>query len=180
MSTAAVAYNHPKLQELLKKAGATPGIGQLIVQTVTDLVHPQDRILACYYYFDASGGSNDVGGAFYTCDLVLITSAYFITVSFYPKLHAVQKRRVHSISDIKIDYQAPSSDDLKQLNGGRFYPSNLSVSLSFNNEHGETVDTWSIEVTQPETVRSLYDTARFLSKCIGIPLAQIPSGEAGK
>jgi hypothetical protein len=180
MSTATVAYNHPKLQELIKKAQATPGIGQLIFQAITDVVHPQDRILACHYYFDSSGGSADPGGAYYTFELVLITSAYYISITFYPKLHSIQKRRIHAISDIKVEYQSPSSDDLKKVSGGRFYPSSLSVSLSFVNEHGENVDSWSVEVTQPESVRSLYDTSRWLSKCIGIPLAQIPVPEASK
>lgn len=174
------AYNHPKLQELLKKAGGTPGIGQLICQTVYDTVHPQDRILACYYQFEASVGSNDMGAAFYSCDLVLITSAYFITVGFYPKLHTIHKRRVYSISDLKVEYQSPSSEDLKRLAGAKFYPSNLSVVLSFVNERGDNLDTWSVEVTQPDSIRSLYDTTKLLAKCIGIPLAQIPAMEAGK
>ncbi|HBN09129.1 MAG TPA: hypothetical protein DD435_10940 [Cyanobacteria bacterium UBA8530] len=181
MSTATpTAYNHPKLLELIKKASAAMGIGQLIVQTIYDSIHPQDRILACYYQFDAGSGSSEMGGLFYSCDLVLITSAYFVSMSFTPKLHAIRKKRVHAISDMKVEYQSPAAEDLKRLGSNRFYPSNLSVALHFINEHGTPVDDWALEVTQPESVRSLFDTTRLLAKCIGIPLAQIPAQEAAK
>ena len=43
------AYSHPRLSELLQTATQTPFIGQVLIQTVRDLVHPQDRILVCYY-----------------------------------------------------------------------------------------------------------------------------------
>ncbi|HEY9724304.1 MAG TPA: hypothetical protein V6D47_20045, partial [Oscillatoriaceae cyanobacterium] len=113
MSTGtASAYAHPRLNELIQQATATPFIGQVLIGTVKDLVHPQDRILVCYYQIETSGATAEREFTYYSIDVVLVTTAFFIRINFYPKTHTYVKKRIHAISDLMIEYPAPPMEEL--------------------------------------------------------------------
>ena len=116
MSTGtAASYGHPKLNELLHTATQTPFIGQVLIQTVRDLVHPQDRIIACYAIVETSGATEEKEFTYYSVDVVLVTTAFFIRINFYPKTHMAVKKRIHQITEIKVEYPAPPMDDLADI-----------------------------------------------------------------
>ncbi|MBO9541314.1 hypothetical protein J7643_12055 [bacterium] len=174
------AFNHPRLQELMKKAGTVPGIGQVLLQILFDTVNPADRILGCYYQFDATAGApGEAAGNYYTCEVVLVTSAYFILINLFPKSHAYRKKKIHTIGEINLKYDPPTMDEIKNVQAGKFLPTNLTMAVNFMDDKGQVVETWQSETTHPEAIRNLFDIQRILSKCVGFPLAQIPAAAVG-
>lgn len=174
------AFNHPRIQELVKKAQTVPGIGQVLIQILYDIVHPGDRILGCFYSFDATAPkAGDPGGSYYAVEVVLVTSAYFIQVALFPKSHTYRKRKVHTVSEVSLRYDPPSTDDLKGLQIGKFVPNNLAMTVVFQDDKGNVVETWLTETTAPEAIRNLFDIQRLLNRCVGFPLAQIPPAALG-
>ena len=172
MSTGtASAYGHPKLNELIQKAASTPFIGQVLISTIRDLVHPQDRILTCYYMMETSGATADREFTYYSVDVVLVTTAFFIRINFYPKTHTYVKKRIHSITDMKIEYPAPPMDEVADLKTNEFIPSRMSVAFAFSNE-GKLVETWTAESSDEQYVRQLMEISRLLGRVVGMPLAQ--------
>lgn len=171
MSQAATAYAHPKLNELIRQAGALPFIGQVLIQTVRDLVHPQDRILACYYQLETSN-ADERGFSYYSIDVVLITSAFFIRIVFYPNTHTCVKKRIFTIADMKIEYPAPSQEALLELTAGAFLPRRITLGVHFTNERGESVETWTAEANDPERVMQLMEVSRLVGRLVGMPLSQ--------
>jgi hypothetical protein len=173
MSTGtASAYGHPKLNELIQKAAATPFIGQVLIQTIKDLVHPQDRILVCYYQLETSGATADREFTYYSVDIVLVTTAFFIRINFFPKTHTYQKKRIHSISDLKVEYPAPPMEEVADLSTSEFLPSRMSVSFNFTDATGKTVENWVAETGEEGQVRQLTEINRLLGRVVGLPLAQ--------
>ncbi|MEB3298600.1 MAG: hypothetical protein VKO21_03850 [Candidatus Sericytochromatia bacterium] len=171
------AFQHPRLADLLKRAHAAGGAGAVLIQSLYDLVHPQDTIVACYYSVDmGAGGTGAEANNFYSIDVVLVTSAYFINISLFPKAHLVRKRKIHTITDVQVRYDPPSPDELRTVQPGRFIPSNIALVLVFADERGQVVETWSMESTAPDQVRNLFDIARFAEKCVGYPLANVARG----
>lgn len=171
MSNAPGAYAHPKLNELIRQAGATPFIGQVLIQTVRDLVHPQDRILACYYQLETSA-ADARGFQYYSIDVVLVTSAFFIRIMFYPQTHVCVKKRIHAISDMKLEYPAPPFEALAELTAGAFMPTRVTLSVQFANDRGVGVEHWTAEANDPERIAQLMDISRLIGRLVGMPLAQ--------
>jgi hypothetical protein len=168
-------FNHPRLQELLKKASAVPGVGAIVMQTIYDLVHPQDRILVCYYQFEATVPKTPTEAVnnFYSCEVTLVTSAYYINITIFPKAHTYRKKKIHTIGEVSVKYDPPSMEDIKGMQVGKFVPNNLTMNVVLHDEKGNVVDTWQTESTHPEAVRNLLESARMLNKCVGYPLGQI-------
>lgn len=174
------AFNHPRLQELMKKAGSVPGIGQVLMQILYDTIHPADRVLGCYYQFEATAAKpGDPGGSFYACEVVLVTSAYFIFVNLFPKSHAFRKKKIHTIGEVNLKYDPPSMDEIKNVQAGKFLPNNLAMTVTFLDDKGQMVETWLSETTHPDAIRNLFDIQRILNRCVGFPLAQIPPAAVG-
>lgn len=174
------AFNHPRLQEVMKKAATMGGIGQILMQVLYDTVHPADRILGCFYQIDApTAKPGDPGGAFYSCEVILITSQYFIFVNLFPKSHLYRKRKVFTVGEVSLKYDPPNMDEIKTVQAGKFVPRNLTMSVTFNDDKGNLVETWVSETTHPEAIKNLFDIQRILSKCIGFPLAQVPPQAVG-
>jgi len=170
------AFQHPRLAELMKKAQGVPGIGQVLIQTVMDLVHPGDKVLACYHQFDATAPKpGDASSSFYTCEVVLVTGQYFIGINLFPKSHTFKKRKIHTVTEVQVRYDPPALEDIKTVQAGKFVPGNLTMHVTFADDKGAPVETWSTESTHPEAIRNLFDIQRVLSKCVGWPLAQIPA-----
>ena len=173
MSTQAPsAYAHPKLAELIKQAGSTPFIGQVLIATIKDLVHPQDRILVCFYQLETSGATADRDFTYYSIDVTLVTTAFFIRIMFYPKTHMCVKRRIHSISDMKIEYPAPPMEELVELKSSEYVPGRVSLSTTFINDRGGEVETWTAEASDVDHVRQLMEINRLLGRVVGMPLSQ--------
>jgi hypothetical protein len=173
MSTGtASAYGHPKLNELIQKAASTPFIGQVLISTIKDLVHPQDRILVCYYQLETSGATADREFTYYSVDVVLVTTAFFIRINFYPKTHTYVKKRIHSISDMKIEYPAPPLEDVAELKSSEFLPGRMTIAINFADAGGKPVETWSADSSEEAQVRQLMDISRLLGRLVGMPLAQ--------
>ena len=173
MSTGtASAYGHPKLNELIQKAATTPFIGQVLIQTIKDLVHPQDRILVCYYQLETSGQTEEREFTYYSVDVVLVTTAFFIRINFYPKTHTYMKKRIHSISDLKIEYPAPPMEEVAELKGNEFVPARMNVLFTFTDAAGKVVETWTVESSEEGQVRQLHEISRLLGRVVGLPLAQ--------
>lgn len=173
------AFNHPRLQELLKKASGVP-IGQILMQILYDTVHPADRILGCYYQFDATAAKpGEAGGAFYAVEVVLVTSAYFILISLFPKSHHFRKKRIHTVGEVNLKWDPPPLDEIKNAQAGKFLPGNLQLNVSFLDDKGNQVEHWLSETTHPEAIRNLFDIQRLLNRCVGFPLAQIPPSAVG-
>ncbi|MFN3431929.1 MAG: hypothetical protein ACK46X_18515 [Candidatus Sericytochromatia bacterium] len=173
MSTGtASAYGHPKLNELIQKAASTPFIGQVLISTIKDLVHPQDRILVCYYQIETSGATADREFTYYSVDVVLVTTAFFIRINFYPKTHTYVKKRIHSISDMKIEYPAPPLEDVADLKTADFVPSRMSLAFSFADAASKPVETWTASSGDEAQVRQLMEISRLLGRVVGMPLAQ--------
>ncbi|MEB3204534.1 MAG: hypothetical protein VKP57_07530 [Candidatus Sericytochromatia bacterium] len=171
------AFQHPRLADLLRRGQQAGGAGMVLVQSLYDLVHPQDTIVACYYSFDmGSGGSGADANNFYSIDVVLVTSAYFINLALFPKTHHLRKRKIHTITDVQVKYDPPPPDELRTVQPGKFVPSNISILLVFADERGQTVETWAMESTAPDQVRNLFDISRFAQKCVGYPLANVARG----
>lgn len=182
MSTGtASAYGHPKLNELIQKAASTPFIGQVLIQTIKDLVHPQDRILVCYYQLETSGATADREFTYYSVDVVLVTTAFFIRINFYPKTHTFLKKRIHTISDLKVEYPAPPMEEVAELKTSEFVPSRMSVVFNFADAAGKTVEVWATESGDEAQVRQLQEISRLLGRVVGLPLAQAaaPAPAAG-
>ena len=170
----ATAFSHPRLAELIKRAQAAPGVGPVIIQTLGDVVHAQDTVLMCFYSLDAgSGGVTPDANNYYACEVVLVTTAYYINIGLFPKSHMYRKRKIATISDCQVKYDPPSPEELRSLPAGKFAPSNIALTVIFADDRGNTVDTWSIESSAPDQVRNLNEIARFASKCVGYPLAKI-------
>ncbi len=170
----ATAFSHPRLADLIKRAQAAPGVGPVIIQTLGDLVHAQDSVLMCFYSLDAgAGGVAPDANNYYACEVVLVTSAYYINIGLFPKSHMYRKRKIATISDCQVKYDPPSPEELRGLQPGKFAPNNIALTVVFADERGNPVDTWSIESSAPDQVRNLTDIARFASKCVGYPLAKI-------
>ena len=173
MSTGtASAYGHPKLNELIQKAAATPFIGQVLIQTIKDLVHPQDRILVCYYQLETSGATADREFTYYSVDIVLVTTAFFIRINFFPKTHTYSKKRIHTINELKLEYPAPPMDDLAELKAGEFLPTRMKLETQFVNDRGAVVENWIAEASDQLHVRHLMEINRQLGRMVGLPLAQ--------
>lgn len=168
-------FNHPRLQELLRKASAVPGVGAIVVQTLYDLVHPQDRILVCYYQFEATlpKTASEAANNFYSCEVTLVTSAYFINITIFPKAHTYRKKKVHTVGEVSVKYDPPSMEDIKGVQVGKFVPDNLTLTVVMHDDKGNAVDTWQAETSAPEAVRNLLESARMLNKFVGYPLVQI-------
>jgi hypothetical protein len=171
------AFQHPRVAQLLQKAQAAGGIGQVITQVLRNLIHPQDTIVFCYFSFDmGAGGTGAEANNFYTCDVVLVTSAYYINVTLFPKAHSYRKRKIHTIADVLVKYDPPTPDELRNVKAGGFSPSNIALSIVFADDRGTTVESWSIESTHPEQVRMLHEIAAMANKCVGFPLSRIGGG----
>jgi hypothetical protein len=166
------AYGHPRLSELLATAQKTPFIGNVLIGTVRDLVHPQDRVLCCYYLMETSGASSDKDFTYYQIEVVLVTTAFFIRINFFPKTHTYVKKRIHTISELKIEYPSPPMDELEDLQAGEFLPSRLKLEVQFANERGGLVENWSADAHDLEHVRNLMEINRQLGRMVGLPLAQ--------
>lgn len=166
------AFAHPKLAELLRTASSTPFIGQILVGTVRDLVHPNDRVLACYSMIETSGANEDKEFTYYSIEVVLLTTAFLIRLNFFPKSHTVVKRRVHQISEIKVEYPAPPMDELVNINAYDFVPARVKLEVGFATDHGHPADTWVVEASDPPRVRALMEINRLLSRGVGVPLQQ--------
>lgn len=171
----ATAFSHPRLQELMKKAQEVPGVGAIVLQVIGDLVHPQDRVLACYYQFEANVGKTpgDQSSNFYSCELILVTAAYFISVNIFPKNHTYRKKKIHTVSEVQMRYDPPSISEIKGVQVGKFLPNNLSMSVNFNDDKGNQIEGWQIESTHPESIRNLMEISRILNRCVGFPLSQL-------
>lgn len=173
MSTGtASAYGHPKLNELIQKAATTPFIGQVLISTIKDLVHPQDRILVCYYQIETSGATADREFTYYSVDVVLVTTAFFIRINFYPKTHTYVKKRIHSISDMKIEYPAPPLEEVADLKTADFVPSRMSLAITFADAASKQVEAWTAASGDEAQVRQLMEISRLLGRVVGMPLAQ--------
>lgn len=175
--TAAASYGHPKLNELLHQAAQTPFIGQVLIQTVRDLVHPQDRILACYALVETSGATEERDFTYYSVDVVLVTTAFFIRINFYPKTHMAVKKRIHQITEIKVEYPAPPMDDLADIKAAEFVPNRAKLEVHFGNDRGATVETWTSEAADMDKVRNLMEINRVLGRMVGLPLAQAAAAQ---
>ncbi len=176
MSTGtAASYGHPKLNELLHIAGQTPFIGQVLIQTVRDLVHPQDRILVCYALVETSGATEEKEFTYYSVDVVLVTTAFFIRINFYPKTHMAVKKRIHVISEIKVEYPAPPMEELEDIKAADFVPNRVKLEVHFANDRGANVETWVAEAADLDKVRNLLEINRALGRMVGLPLAQAAS-----
>lgn len=173
------AFNHPRLQELMKRANQVPGVGQILLQVLMDIIHPADRILGCYYQFDATAGKvGEPASNYYACEVVLVTSAYFIQINLFPKSHTFRKKKVHTVGEVNIKYDPPALDEIKNVQAGKFTPSNLTMSVQFLDDKGNLAESWLSESTSPESIRNLFDIQRILSRCVGFPLAQVPASVA--
>jgi hypothetical protein len=170
--TTANAYGHPRLAELIQQAASTPFIGQVLIQTVRDLVHPQDRILACYYQLETSGATADKEFTYYSVDAVIVTTAFFIRINFYPKTHTAVKKRIFTISDIKVEYPAPPMEELGELKTSEFLPARVALAATFVNDRGGVVETWTAEASDLIHVRQIMEINRLLGRVVGMPLAQ--------
>jgi hypothetical protein len=180
MSTGtASAYGHPKLNELIQKAASTPFIGQVLISTIKDLVHPQDRILVCYYQIETSGATADREFTYYSVDVVLVTTAFFIRINFYPKTHTCIKKRIHSISDIKTEYPAPPLEDVAELKTSEFVPSRMTLAVHFTDASGKGVEDWLTSSGDESQVRQLMEISRLMGRLVGMPLAQGAGPAAG-
>lgn len=175
------AFSHPKLGELLKRASQSGGIGALLIQLIHDLVVPQDTVLYCFYVFDVGavgpGGTTDANN-FYSIQVVLVTSAYYINIELMPKTHAYRKRKIYTIADVQVKYDPPSPDELRTVQPGKFCPGNINLTVVFADERGAVVDTWNIESTHPEQVRNLIDISRVSSRAVGFPLSKLAGTSA--
>lgn len=177
---------HPRTAELLKRAGQSGGIGAVLIQLLYDMVHPQDSVLFCSYVMDIGAGAGGMGApggsdanTFYSIQVVIVTSAYYITVELMPKTHNYRKRKIHTLADVQVRYDPPPPDELRNVQPGRFAPTNINLTIVFADERGAIVDSWSIESTHPEQVRHLVDIARMASKAVGFPLAKITGSGGG-
>lgn len=166
------AYGHPRLSELVTTAQQTPFIGQVLIGTIRDLVHPQDRVLCCYYLMETSGATEDKDFTYYQIDVVLVTTAFFIRILFFPKTHTYTKKRIHSISELKIEYPAPPTDELGDLQAGEFMPSRVKLECQFVNDRGTVAENWTAEASDLDHVRHLMEINRQLGRLVGLPLAQ--------
>lgn len=174
------AFNHPRMQELMKKASSVPGVGQILLQILYDTIHPADRVLGCYYQFEATASKpGDPGGSFYACEVILVTSAYFIFINLFPKSHTFRKKKIHTVGEVNLKYDPPSMDEIKNVQPGKFLPSNLAMTVTFLDDKGQPVETWLSETTAPDAIRNLFDIQRILNRCVGFPLAQIPPSAVG-
>lgn len=171
-TTVANAYSHPRLNELLQRAAQTPFVGQLLINTVRELVHPQDRVLVCYPVIETSGTTAEKAFTYYSIDVVLVTAAFYIRILFYPKTHTCFKKRIHMISDVKIEYPAPPMEELADLKNSEFLPSRIKLEARFVNDKAEAVDVWSTEASDPDSVRLLLEINRQMGRMVGLPLAQ--------
>lgn len=174
------AFQHPKLGELLRRAQQAGGIGAVLIQLVHDLVVPQDTVLYCFYVFDV--GAAAPGGAdannFYSIQVVLVTSAYYINIELMPKTHSFRKRKIYTIADVQVKYDPPTPDELRPVQPGKFCPGNINLTVVFADERGSIVDTWNIESTHPEQVRNLVDISRVSSRAVGFPLSKLAGTSA--
>lgn len=171
-TTAPNAYGHPRLNELLATAQQTPFIGQVLIGTLRDLVHPQDRVLACYYMMETSGATEDRDFTYYQIEVVLVTTAFFIRINFFPKTHTYTKKRIHSISELKIEYPAPPMDDLSDLQAGEFQPSRVKLEVQFVSDRGNVVENWIAEASDLVHVRHVMEINRQLGRMVGLPMSQ--------
>lgn len=167
-----VTYGHPKLNELLHLASQTPFIGAVLIQTVRDLVHPQDRVLVCHAMVETSGATEDKEFTYYSINVVLVTTAFFIRINFYPKTHLAVKKRIHQITELKIEYPAPPMDDLVDIKASEFIPSRVKLDVQFANERGDAIENWIVEGADIDHVRNLLDINRVLGRVVGLPLSQ--------
>lgn len=175
------AFSHPRLADLLKRAQGLGGIGVVIMQTLADLVNAQDTVLMCYFSLDAgAGGLSPEANNYYACEVVLVTSAYYINIGLFPKSHMFRKRKIATIADVQVKYDPPSPEELRNVQPGKFAPSNINLSIVFSDERGSTVETWTIESSAPDQVRNLTEIARFASKCVGFPLAKLAAGASNQ
>ena len=166
------AYSHPKLNELLHQAAETPFIGQVLIQAIRDLVHPQDRILVCHAMVETSGKTEDKEFTYYSVNVVLVTTAFIIRINFYPKTHMQVKKRIHQITELKFEYPAPPMEELADIQTSDFIPSRVKLEVQFGNDKGLPVDTWIAEATDLDHVRNLVEVSRLLGRMVGMPLAQ--------
>lgn len=179
MSTGTAAnYGHPKLNELLHLASQTPFIGAVLIQTVKDLVHPQDRVLVCHAIVETSGATEDKEFTYYSVNVVLVTTAFLIRINFYPKTHMAVKKRIHQITELKIEYPAPPMDDLADIKANEFIPQRVKLDVHFGNDRGDSIENWQVEGADIEHVRNLLDINRVLGRMVGLPLAQAAGAPA--
>jgi hypothetical protein len=172
MSTGSATYGHPKLNELLQQAAQTPFIGQVLIQTLRDLVHPQDRILVCYPIIETSGGTAERDFTYYSVNVVLVTTAFFIRINFYPKTHLATKKRIHMLSELKWEYPAPAMEDLAGIRGTDFLPVRVKLEAHFVSDRGTPAEVWSAEASDANHVRDLMEINRVLGRLVGMPLTQ--------
>lgn len=174
------AFNHPRMQELMKKASGVPGVGQILLQILYDTIHPADRVLGCYYQFEATTSKpGEQGGSFYACEVILVTSAYFIFINLFPKSHTFRKKKIHTVGEVNLKYDPPAMDEIKNVQPGKFLPSNLAMTVTFLDDKGQIVETWLSETTAPDAIRNLFDIQRILNRAVGFPLAQIAQSAPG-
>ena len=174
MSVKAAAYRHEKLIELLQRVNAVSGVSQQIWQTVQEIINPNERILSCYYQLEMREEETEEGvEAFYSCELVLITTGAFVTIEFFPKIQRYSLTKVYRISEIKVENRIFKEDAFGKSTEpvkGLAQPRQFNMWVKFQDEYGRDVFTWDIESTKPENVKNLIVIARTLNRFVGMPL----------
>lgn len=174
MSVKAAAYRHDKLIELLQRVNAVSGVSQTIWQTVQEIVSPNERILSCYYQLEMREEEVEQGvEAFYSCELVLITTGSFVKIDFFPKVQRYQLTKVYRISDIQVENRIFTEDAFGKSTEpvkGLAQPRQFTMVVKFQDEYGRPAAVWEIESTKPENVKNLIVIARTLNRFVGQPL----------
>lgn len=174
MSVKTAAYRHDKLIELLQRVNAVSGVSQQIWQTVQEIVNPNERILACYYQLEMREEEAEQGvEAFYSCELVLVTTGALVTIAFFPKVQRYQLTKVYRINDIKVENRIFTEDAFGKSTEpvkGLAQPRKFDMVVKFQDEYGKECATWEIESTKPENVKNLIVIARTLNRFVGQPL----------
>lgn len=174
--TAPGNYHQEKVKELLKRVLPMGPIGNVMLQTIKEVLPPSERIIACFYLLDYSEASLGAGEqpTFYASVVQLLTTQRFVDLGFYPKYHSQRVLAVSGIGEVRLENTFVTGFEGEEASAEAtgFRPLQTKLSATLLDPAGRVLDTWMIEATRPEQIDNVLEIHRSLSRVVGRPLAE--------
>jgi hypothetical protein len=170
---------HEKLIELAKKLNSFGKITEVIFTTLSDVINQNEKILLCFYQIQTGNKYFEDGRTvpqISSCDLNILTTQNFISLTFLQTEHTINVKSVDSISELNVQRLFGSRYDTESEIGAEensFNPTQVKIGYVFNNSRGEKVTNWEIESMDEQNIKSLLEQTKVVSQYIGMPLSKI-------
>jgi hypothetical protein len=170
---------HEKLIELAKKLNSFGKITEVIFTSLSDVITANEKVLLCFYQIQTGNKYLEDGSTvpqISSCELNLLTTQNFISMTFLQTQHTVNVKKIDHISELNVQTLFGSRYDTEAELGAEensFMPTQLKISYVFNNANFEKVASWDIDTMDEQNIRILIEQTKVVSQYVGIPLTKI-------